>query len=818
MQSVKNSSKNTRKRAATAVIAFIALSIAGGLTLAGAVLPIAASAGTASNAAMKLFDDLPTSIDFTKPSEQSAIRAADGSIIATFYAENRIVVASDQISDHLKHAAVAIEDERFYDHAGVDAKGILGAAINNLTGGQLAGGSTITQQYVKNSLIEEGRLANDEEQIQAATETTIGRKLNEARYALAIEKQMTKDEILTAYLNIAQFGPSQWGVEAASRFFFSKSAKDVTIPEAAMIAGNTQAPNRWNPLEHPEETQKRRDTVLGKMKQLGYISEQEYNEAIATNVQDLLKVSPATNGCANAGNAAYFCEAVISSVLSSDSWGKDRDDRVQQLYRGGLDIYTTLDPKIQNANYDALIAEVPIADPSDVDASSAVVEPGTGKVLAMVQNTVYGKPSKDNPDATQLNANVDESLGGGIGYQPGSTFKVFTLAEWIRTGHSVNQRVNTNPRQFTAKDFTISCAPEMNIDTWEPQNSYGRRAGMQTVTENAVQSYNIGFLEMASKLDMCNITKLSEAMGAQQGTIGTQKNITGLTKIGAEVGKPLPILPNPATVIGGTPVTPLSMATAAATFAAEGNACTPILFTEIKDKSGKVLSKQEPQCKQVLSEEAARTANQVLQQVVSRGNGNAKIPGRAVAGKTGTSNDSKNTWFFGYTPNYASAVWIGHIDTVKPMQDITINGTYYPELFGESIAARIFGRAGAAALEGLPALRFNSARERISFNTQTEEEKRQEQEEEEKKKKEKEEEKKRQSEEKPSQTVPDVTGMEMNKAARTLRAEGYSVEPAGVWSNKPKNTVVSTTPAAGAAIAKGGTITLNISAGPAPRN
>lgn len=805
MQSVTNSSKNTKKRAATAVITFIALSIISGLALAGAVLPIAASAGTASNAAMKLFDDLPTSIDFTHPSEQSVIHAADGSVLATFYAENRIVVASDQISQYLKDAAVAIEDERFYDHAGVDAKGVLGAAFNNLTGGQLAGGSTITQQYVKNSLIEEGRLANNEEQIRSATETTISRKLNEARYALAIEKQMTKDEILTAYLNIAQFGPSQWGVEAASRFFFSKSAKDVTIPEAAMIAGVTQAPNRWNPLENPEKTQKRRDTVLGKMKQLGYISQKEYDEAIATNVQDLLKVSPATNGCANAGTAAYFCEAVISEVLSSDSWGEDRDDRVQQLYRGGLDIYTTLDPKTQQANYDALIAEVPVADPSNVDAATVVLEPGTGKVLAMAQNTEYGKPSEENPNATQLNASVGENLGGGVGYQPGSTFKIFTLAEWIRTGHSVNQRVNTNPRKFTSKDFTISCAPELNIDVWEPQNSYGRRAGMQTVAENMVQSYNIGLLEMAGDLDMCNITKLAEAMGAQPGELGTEKNITALKKIGAEVGKPLPISPNPATVIGGNPVTPLSMANAAATFAADGKSCTPMFFTEIKDKSGNVLAKRDPQCKQALSKDVTRTANQVLKQVVTRGGGyNARVPGRDVAGKTGTSNDSTNTWFIGFTPNYASAVWVGHISGVKPMQNITINGKHYTDLFGTSIASVVFGNAARTALEGKPASQLAAPSGRVSFNIESEEEEQQKEREDE--------------QQQAGEKVPNVAGMEMNAAARMLRAAGYNVEPAGAWSDRPKNTVVSTTPAAGSAITPGATITLNISVGPAPQN
>ncbi|XCB29235.1 transglycosylase domain-containing protein [Arcanobacterium hippocoleae] len=811
MHSVKTSEKITASRAATAVMAFIALSLAGGLALATAILPVAASVGTASNATMKLFDDLPTSIDFTHPSEKSSILAADGTLLATFYAENRIVVASDQISDHLKHAAVAIEDERFFEHAGIDAKGIIGAAFNNLTGGRLAGGSTITQQYVKNSLIEEGRFAEDENQINAATETSVSRKLNEARYALAIEKQMTKDEILTSYLNIAQFGPSQWGVEAASRFFFSKSAKDVTIPEAAMIAGNTQAPNRWNPLENPEETQKRRDVVLGKMHQLGYITKEEYDAAVKVNIADMLHVSPAKNGCEMAGNAAYFCETVITDILNSDSWGKSRADRVKQLYRGGLTITTTLDLKTQNAAYEALISEVPIADPSNVDAASVSVEPNTGKVLAMVQNTNFGKPTEKDPDATQVNANVGKLRGGGGGYQAGSTFKIFTLGEWLRSGRSPNDLVNNNPRDFTGKDFPVPCAPDMRfVGKYRPQNSGGVTPGTQTVTTTTINSYNVGYLEMASKVGICNVVKLATDMGAEQGNITDKKSVEKYKSLNAKLGKPLPILPNPATIIGTTTVTPISMATAAASFAADGKKCTPITYTEIRARDGKSLAKQEPNCEQILPENVARLANQVLQQVPRQEARNGLISGHPSAGKTGTTNEAADAWYIGYTPGLASAVWLGHMNGIKPMLNININGRFYREVYGLGIPAKIFGKFASQALAGKEVRQFNSPRGRISLQMQTEEEK---QREEELKR-----EQERENQEHAGQKVPNVAGMEMNAAARALRAQGYVVAPAGVWSNQPKNTVVSTTPAAGSPIAPGSTITLNISAGPAPQH
>ncbi|WP_434700729.1 transglycosylase domain-containing protein [Trueperella pyogenes] len=243
--------KMTIRQIIVAFLSFLLLTGVGGGVLAATALPAVVTAGTLANAGTRVFDDLPTDIDFTKPSEQSVILAADGSLLATFFAENRIVVASDQISPLLKQAAVAIEDERFYTHNGIDAQGLLGAAFNNFTGGRLAGGSTITQQYVKNALIEKGRILGDSSVIASATERSIARKLSEARYAIAVENKLTKDEILTGYLNLAQFGPSQWGVEAASRYFFGVSAKDVSLPQAAMIAGITQAPGKWNPITKP---------------------------------------------------------------------------------------------------------------------------------------------------------------------------------------------------------------------------------------------------------------------------------------------------------------------------------------------------------------------------------------------------------------------------------------------------------------------------------------------------------------------------------------------------------------------------------------
>lgn len=284
-----------------AIVAFLLLCTAGGALLAATAIPFTAASGTAANAVTATFETLPSKIDFAHPSEQSTLYSADGQKIASFYSENRVIVDSSQISPFIKNAAVAIEDQRFYQHHGLDVKGVVGAVINNASGNAIAGGSTITQQFVKNTLLEEGRIAGNTDQIAAPTERSITRKLNEARYAVAVENKMSKDEILTGYLNVAQFGPSQWGVEAASQYFYGKHAKDVTLPQARMLAGITQSPGKWNPVTNPELAKKRRDTVLAKMHELGMISEAQMREGIDTPIKDMLNITKSVNGCAARG-------------------------------------------------------------------------------------------------------------------------------------------------------------------------------------------------------------------------------------------------------------------------------------------------------------------------------------------------------------------------------------------------------------------------------------------------------------------------------------------------------------------------------------
>ena len=677
----------------------------GALALAGLALPVVTAAGTVANAGTAIFEDVPNDLGFIEPSQQSVILAADGSEIARFYLENRIVVSSDQISQHLKDAAVSIEDRRFYEHRGVDVPGLMRAVIGNVTNQSEGGGSSITQQYVKNALIEQGRINDDQELIEKATDRTIGRKINEARYAIAIEQTMSKDDILTGYLNLSQFGPSVYGVEAAAQHYFTTSAANLTVAQAAMIAGITQSPAKWDPVTHPENAIQRRNFVLSQMYSLGYISQEEYDEAVATPIEEMLNVSDTPNGCGSAGISAYFCEYVVKSVLNDGSWGTDYSDRQSQLYRGGLVIHTTLDINKQQAAFETLTNNIPINDASGINTAMSSVEPGTGRILAMAQNTNFGKASETDPTATEVNLNVSREMGGGGGFQSGSTFKVFTLIEWLKQGHTAYEVVNSDSGTIPAKDFKISCAPELKAD-WPFKNLEGAGGGQMTVLRSTELSVNGTFARMGTQLDICNIAQNAMSLGVQRGDWLDMTNAA--VEKGADPNTYVPWEYNPASLLGTNTVTPLSMATAAASLAAEGNACEPLAFTRIDDADGNVITEKQPSCRQVLDPEVVRETTSVLKYVVQPGATGARavVPGREVAGKTGTADDDTDAWFMGYTPQLGTAIWQGHMSGQTSMFNSTINGSFYRQVFGGLFPSMMFSQYTSRVLDGQPVLSF----------------------------------------------------------------------------------------------------------------
>ncbi len=677
------------------LLVFLLLSTAGGIVTAGFAAPFIGAASAVTKASQQLFDELPSDFNVLEPSQVSVIKAADGTDLAQFYAENRIVVPLDQISTNMQNAIVAVEDQRFYQHKGVDPTGIVRAFVSNASGGS-QGASTLTQQYVRNVLIEAGLQKDDAAAIRAATETTYARKLREIKYALTLEQKYSKQQILEGYLNIAAFGPSTYGAEASSRHFFSHSAAELSIPEAALLAGLTNAPGLYDPVTHPDKAKSRMDWVLKKMYEEEFISKEDYDQAVQVQIADLLHVTNSVGGCAAAGSAAYFCEYAVSEIENSDLYGDDAASRRQLLLRGGLTITTTMDPAKQAAADAAVQAYVPTGDPSNVKAALVSVEPGTGRVLAIAQNTNYGDATPEDPTATQISLGVDANHGGvenskgTSGFQPGSTFKGFVLAEWYQEGRSGYTSFNTSPTTFPASTWNISCNPGA-ADTWKVGNASPSEGGTHNVIDSTRMSINVGYARMTAAMDICNITSLAAKMGVTTNS-----------------GEPLTAVPSIA--LGSQEVTALQMANAYATFAAHGVYCKPIAIDKILDADGAEMKVPSASCSQVMTAEAADQVSLTLTTALSSsgtGRGAILAAGRPAAGKTGTTDDMDNAWFVGYTPSLSAAVWLGHSDGYYAMNRQVIGGRYYATMYGSDAPAPLWKTYMDAALTGTPTEQFN---------------------------------------------------------------------------------------------------------------
>ena len=322
------------------LVVFLTLSCVGGVLSAGFAAPFVGATAALTKASAELFEELPSDFNVQPPSQISTLLASDGSEITKFYAENRIVVPLSSISVNMQNAIVAVEDQRFYQHQGVDPTGMVRALVSNNAGGSRQGASTLTQQYVRNTLIETGLKNDDHKLIRDATESTVARKLREMKFALSLEQKYSKQQILEGYLNIAAFSPSTYGVEASSLHYFNKHAKDLTVAEAALLAGTTNAPSAYDPKSQPELAKNRRDWVLAKMLEEKFITKQQYDEAVNSEIKLDIQDSPA--GCGAAGSYAYFCTYVVNEILGSENFGPNVAARRQLLTRGGLKITTTL--------------------------------------------------------------------------------------------------------------------------------------------------------------------------------------------------------------------------------------------------------------------------------------------------------------------------------------------------------------------------------------------------------------------------------------------------------------------------------------------
>lgn len=563
----------------------------------------------------------------------SVVYAADGSILAEFHAsENRVLVEYDTLPRSLLDAVVAIEDERFWQHTGVDLQAVARALVANLADREIVqGGSTITQQYLKNVVL--------------TPEVTLDRKITEAALALRLEQGVDKEVILENYLNTVYFGNSSYGVGAASNRYFGKDVSEIDLAESATLAALIQAPSAYDPYKNPEAAIGRRRIVLEKMAGLGWITFDEAQTADATP----LRLSPRIAG--EPLRYPYFTEEVKRWLLDHPALGATATDRYNALFRGGLHIYTTLDPLTQEAAEAAIADVIPADGPS---AALAAVDPRSGEVRALVG----GRDFYDLDDPT-----AQFNLATQGRRQPGSAFKPFVLAAALDQGQSLSAIYGGGPEVQIATDS----------GPWIVQNYNELAYPDLTLLEATVFSVNVVYAQLVNVVGPQAVADLAAAAG-----INTP--LEGLHSI----------------ALGAQEVSPLDMASGFATFAAEGLHIDAYMVTRIETTGGVNLFEAVPVASQVIGRDVANNVTAALTQVVERGTGQQAKIGRPVAGKTGTSQEHRDAWFVGYTPELSAAVWVGYplgaISMEPPLTPFTVTGGTWP--------AQVWSRFASVALSG----------------------------------------------------------------------------------------------------------------------
>lgn len=531
-----------------------------------------------------------SSLNEYKSAQNSKIFAADGTLLTTLHGDqNREVVALERIPDAMQKAVIAIEDKDFYKHTGINWKAVMRALWANVVkGGVVQGGSTITQQYVKNAYVGQKR--------------TLWRKMQEAYLAFQLDKKYSKDKIMELYLNDIYFGQGSYGIYTAARKYFDKSPEELALSECAMLACVIRSPSYYDPYKQPQAVLERRNLVLHKMDEIGYVT---HAQAVAAAKQALNVQTP--NRVYVPPPAPYFCDYITELVRKT--YGD------QAAFRGGLRIYTTIDLKLQSLAEKTLLRQLKLKD--GPDAAIACIDPRTGYIKAMVGGKNYYQ--------NQFNAAAKGNR------QPGSAFKVFVLTRAIADGISPDQTYESgSPRTIKMADGT----------EWKVKNySDGSGGGSMTVESATIHSVNVVFAQLIMDLDPARVANMAKQMGIQS-----------------------PVESNPAIALGGlaTGVTPLEMASAFGTLANNGVHAVPRSIYKITDADGNVIVENKPETNTIVTPKVAAELNRLLSEVVSSGTGRGAGVGRPQAGKTGTTEDHADAWFVGYTPDLTTAVWVGY--------------------------------------------------------------------------------------------------------------------------------------------------------------
>ncbi|MFC4045338.1 transglycosylase domain-containing protein [Dactylosporangium siamense] len=666
-----------------------------GLVVAAGVLPLALIGGSTVNAGRDIWVNLPSNLAMPPPPQATYVYANDGrTLITTFYDENRKDVPLDQIAPVLQQAVVAAEDTRFYQHRGVDGRSVLRALVSNGRGGAQQGASTLTMQYVRNVLKNDPSLS-PRQRVDAGADTP-ARKVREMRYATMLEQHLSKQDILKGYLNIAYFGAGAYGIYAASQTYFGKSALDLTLPEAALLAGLLQSPDGDNPISGDRDAAlQRRAYTLDAMAKMGVISAADAATAQAQelkiNERDLpnncVSVPPAHN------DWGFFCDYFRQWWGSQPEFGATPADRDEALRTGGYTVVTSLDPGIQASTLSQSLSVYGYGSARSMPL--AVVTPGSGRVLAMAVNRHYSL-APNPPQHPRYPNSVNQLIAGGggvAGYQAGSTFKMFTMLAALDAGLPLNTRFNAPSRLATGWPGS---GPGSCGGRWCPANeSPSWMNGDRTMWNGFGRSVNTYFVWLEQQIGARRVVEMAQRLG-----------IT--FRSGADAAMAAKADQWGSFTLGVASTTPLDLANAYAAVAAGGLYCQPLPVLSITDNAGKPVDAAAPKCRQVISSDVAAAATDAARCPVSRSSAYNKcdggtaenvsgiLGGRPVAGKTGSSEYNSTETFVGFTPQVAAAGIAVNVDNPNDQVGSGIAGSV-----NAAVAQTI-----AAALRGQPVQAF----------------------------------------------------------------------------------------------------------------
>lgn len=668
-----------------------------GVAVAAVTFPLVAAGGLGVKAGSELYQSLPSELKTVPPAQTSYAYASDGTPLAMFYDEYRKYTPINETSEHIRHAIVASEDARFYDHRGVDAKGIARAFVANQTAGEISqGASTLTMQYVRMALRDGAETARD---VMAATEQTTARKIREMRLAILLEQELSKPEILERYLNVAYFGHRAYGIYAAAHIFFSKLPSQLNLAESAMLAGLVKAPSAYDPAgADTSAATGRRNYVIDRMHSLGYITA---DQATTTKAEPIdLHVSEPPNDCISVRDEVndwgFFCDFLKNWWARQPAFGATSAERIDSLRRGGYRITTSLDPSVQAIAMGHIVKRERIGSPYAL--GQVVVQPGTGRVKAMAVNRVFSQDLSHNGPHTlghdepgNYPNTVNPLLGGGDlpGYQAGSTFKIFTMLAALEAGLPMHTWFYA-PHTLRSIYLADWGEPASCGGRWCPSNASGAMTGNHAMWSGFGQSVNTYFVQLEQEVGAEKVVRMAERLGLRWRT--------DIDKLQASPAKADGW---GSFTLGVADTTPLEMANAYATVAADGRYCEALPVIAITGLDGRPAVHEgvpvaQPRCTQAVPKQVARAAADAARCVTgykaaaytcgtwSTAPGVYRTVDRPVAGKTGTTDDNRAAWFVGFTPNLAAAGFMADPD--NPFHPVGGSNSWKPiEVVGNTL-------------------------------------------------------------------------------------------------------------------------------------